>query len=106
MSSAGRGPGAQHITRSTDGAERRALEPSPSTRRGSPMTAEPVPCRRCGAPTRLVIDAKSRKGVLVDAVPRQDYVIVGATKEGVPLVELREAWDPHFATCRSPGEHE
>ena len=69
------------------------------------MMADPVPCRMCGAPTRLVVDAKTRKGVLVDAAPRQDYVIVGASEAGVPLVELRETWAPHFAGCkRSAGE--
>jgi hypothetical protein len=61
-----------------------------------------VPCRKCGAPTAFVIDAKTRKGILVDAVPRQDYVVVGATKAGEPLVELHETWVPHFRACRRP----
>jgi hypothetical protein len=49
-----------------------------------------------------VIDAKTRKGILVDAVPRQDYVVVGATKAGEALVELQETWVPHFRACRRP----
>jgi predicted proteasome-type protease len=55
-----------------------------------------VPCRKCGAPTRLVVVAKSGKGLLVDATPRQNYVVVGATKAGTPLVELRETWVAHL----------
>jgi len=53
-----------------------------------------------------VIDAKTRKGILVDAAPRQDYVVVGATKAGVALVELRETWIPHFRACRPPEKPE
>jgi hypothetical protein len=53
-----------------------------------------------------VIDAKTRKGILVDAAPRQDYVVVGATEAGVPLVELRETWVPHFRACRRPEKPE
>jgi predicted proteasome-type protease len=60
-----------------------------------------VPCRKCGAPTRLVVVEKSGKGLLVDATPRQDYVVVGATKAGTPLVELRETWVAHLHS--TPG---
>jgi len=67
---------------------------------------ELVSCRRCGAPTALVIDANTRKGILVDAAPRRDYVVVGATDAGVPLVELRETWVPHSRTCRRPDEYQ
>jgi hypothetical protein len=54
-----------------------------------------VPCRKCGGPTRLVVVAKSGKGLLVDATPRPGYVAVGATKSGAPLVELRDTWVAH-----------
>ena len=52
-------------------------------------------CRKCGAPTRLVVIAKSGKGLLVDATPRRNYVVVGVTDSGVPLVEQRDTWVAH-----------
>jgi hypothetical protein len=64
--------------------------------------AEPVVCRRCGAATRFVIVAESRKGLLVDETPRHDYVVVGTTETGVPLVRPQETWVPHFLTCSKP----
>lgn len=63
---------------------------------------DPLSCRNCGASTRLVIDANSRRGILVDPASRQEYVVVGETEAGVPLVELRETWVPHYRTCKRP----
>jgi predicted proteasome-type protease len=62
-----------------------------------------VPCRKCGAPTRLVVVAKSGKGLLVDATPRPAYVVMGVTKAGTPLVELRDTWVAHLHEPTRPS---
>jgi len=67
---------------------------------GVPM--ELLICPKCRASTRLVIDAYTRRGILVDPGPRQEYVITGEAEAGVPLVELRETWIPHYRTCQRP----
>jgi hypothetical protein len=51
-----------------------------------------------------MIDAHTRKGILVDATPRQEFVVVGKTDGGVPLVEHREIWIPHYRTCNRPDK--
>jgi len=70
---------------------------------GKSGMSDVVGCRKCGAPTRLVVVANSGKGLLVDAQPRRDYVIVGVTDSGVPLVELRDTWVAH--THETPRRH-
>lgn len=59
------------------------------------VTSDIVHCRKCGAPTRLVVLAKTGKGILVDATPRRGYVVIGVASSDIPLVELRDTWIAH-----------
>jgi hypothetical protein len=67
------------------------------------VTSDVVHCRKCGAPTRLVILAQSGKGILVDATPRQGYVVIGVASSDIPLVELRDTWMPHTHEAPPPS---
>ncbi|MEA3346945.1 MAG: hypothetical protein U9Q21_02510 [Candidatus Auribacterota bacterium] len=60
-------------------------------------------CRSCGAPVIWATDIKGKKQIL-DANPKRVYIISTILRDDENVVELRNGFESHFATCPDAGK--
>jgi len=64
-------------------------------------------CKSCGAE---IVWAKTRSGKNMPMDPKPERLLVQVDREASgtaswPVVEVREVWRPHWATCPDATEH-
>ena len=67
------------------------------------MNLTPVPCS-CGAPIIWAVTILERKTPL-NAEPVKMQVIIGVDIDGLPLVQVKDCYVPHWADCPHAAKH-
>jgi len=67
------------------------------------MNLTPVPCT-CGALVIWAITTNLKRTPL-NAEPKKMQVIVGKGIDGMPLVQVKDCYVPHWADCPDAGKH-